>query len=304
MTQNLDTIERKLKALKTQDNGLEAIALADADDLIFSEHYVGTISRDIYSHTKSFVAMAIGVAIEEGQLDLSDRLCTFFPEYAVQSHDPAIDQVTLKDLLTMTGGFNRIYLQRNQRRAGVGMPDYIQYMFSQKLDSAPGSTFFYTSSQTHLAGCMLARAVKQTLRLYTYDKLFAPMQIGYPIWECDPSGEAFSGSGLVISIEDQIKLGQLCLAGGIYKGRRLVPSSWVEAATTKKVVTGKHGRWDSGYGYQFWTADFPSAYCARGAYGQNTYILPSEQLTIAIQTSENGSNLNEIERGLTEAIFG
>ena len=78
MTQNLDTIERKLKALKTQDNGLEAIALADADDLIFSEHYVGAISRDIYSHTKSFVAMAIGVAIEEGQLKRSDRLCRFY----------------------------------------------------------------------------------------------------------------------------------------------------------------------------------------------------------------------------------
>ena len=304
MEQNIAKIINGLSALKTDSNGLEGVVLANEEDILFSERYVNNHSRDIYSHTKSFMVTALGVAVDNGQIKLSDRLCDYFPEHAEKPHDPAIDRITLEHLLTMTAGFNDTYLQTLKRRAGEGMPDYTAYMFNQKTDTEPGSTFFYTSSQSHLAGCMLARAVKKPLRIYVYETLFEPLGIGYPIWECEPGGEAFCGSGLVLGIEDQVKLGQLCLAGGDYRGRRVVSKGWLEQATSKKVDTGKEGPWDVGYGYQFWTAAMPNAYCARGAYGQNTYILPDAHLVVSIQTSEGNSDLRQIEQGLTEALFG
>lgn len=46
--------------------GVEAIAVADEQRLLFEHHFVPGFARNIYSHTKSFTSTAVGFAISEG----------------------------------------------------------------------------------------------------------------------------------------------------------------------------------------------------------------------------------------------
>ena len=78
--------------------GVEAIAVADEQRLLFEHHFVPGFARNIYSHTKSFTSTAVGFAISEGLLSLDDRPAACFPESLPADVDPAWDSVTLRDV--------------------------------------------------------------------------------------------------------------------------------------------------------------------------------------------------------------
>ena len=54
---------------------------------IFAEGYYAPFHKDylhrIYSVSKSFVSVAVGLAVEDGLLSLEDKLVSFFPEYLI-----------------------------------------------------------------------------------------------------------------------------------------------------------------------------------------------------------------------------
>lgn len=68
---------------------LEAIAAGDESKVLFEHHFTPDLPRNIYSHTKSFVSAAAGIAIEEGKLSLEDRLADRFPDKLPQTLRPA-----------------------------------------------------------------------------------------------------------------------------------------------------------------------------------------------------------------------
>lgn len=61
-------------------SGVEAVAVADETQLLFEHHFTQDMPRNIYSHTKSFTSTAVGLAIAEGALALTDRPADFFAE--------------------------------------------------------------------------------------------------------------------------------------------------------------------------------------------------------------------------------
>lgn len=295
-------VQMRLDKLPFGDYGLEALALADTEQVVLEKHFANCIYRDIYSHTKSFVALGIGAAIDKGLMKLTDRPVDYFPEYVPNDHSPLLEKITLENLLTMRSGFGAQYLARGDRRRGIGYPDYLPYMLSRPMKEEPGTRFLYSSGDTHLAGRMLAKATGMPISHFLYETLFEPMGIGFPIWEHEPAGEAFCAAGLVIPVRDQVKIGQLCLNNGQYDGKRLVSRAWIEASSQVKTFTGVSDPWQHGYGYQFWISAYPGIYSARGVYGQHTYILSNQNLTLSIQSSENG-NQKEIERLIAEILL-
>ena len=136
---------------------IEAIAVGDEKKVFWEHHFVPDQPRNIYSHTKSFMSTAAGIAIGEGKLSLEDRLTDFFPEAvpgnasaavpenasaAVPEDAPAaLSEIRLKHLLTMSSGFGKPYLMGADRRAGTGMPDYMAYMLSRPVIHRPGAAF-------------------------------------------------------------------------------------------------------------------------------------------------------------------
>ena len=46
--------------------------------------------------------MAVGIAVDENRLRITDRVATFFPEFLPDSISPRLAAMTVRDLLTMT----------------------------------------------------------------------------------------------------------------------------------------------------------------------------------------------------------
>lgn len=279
----------------------EGIAIADEKGPIAVRMFTEfTHPRPIYSHTKSYMSTAVGIAVSEGKLSLSDRPAEFFPDKVPEGRAD-LYAIELRHLLTMSGGFNGFFLGGEERtERGVGYPDYIAYLFRLPLQKKPGEAFCYNNGDSYLAGKMLEKAVGMPLKNYLYEKLFSKMEMGFPAWDTDPEGSSFGASGLYLSLPNMMKLGCLFLAEGKWKGEELVPSQWVREASAMQIDTGEG--WGRGYGYQWWRSPYPDSYRADGAYGQVTTVLPKSGLVVSIQCPEYG-DFGKVRPVLDELIF-
>ena len=278
------------------------MVLATKDEILMEHYFSRLVSRNIYSHTKSFMSTAVGIAIGEGKMKLTDRLADYFPEYVTQNHQPELEEITLRDLLTMSSGFNHAYLMGEDRRKGTGQPDYLAYMMTRPVEVKPGSAFVYSTADSHLAGMMISKAVGKKLDAYLYEKLFKPLGMEYPIWESDPQGYNQGGGGLFMNIKEMIRLGQLYLADGVYNGEQLVPIEWIREATKTQIQNNKEENWTEGYGYQFWIMPQKNVYRADGAYGQISFVMPDQGYVLAIHCSEFG-DIEKTKKKLIEHVF-
>lgn len=285
---------------------IEGIAIADTDKVILEHRFTPDQERNIYSHTKSYMSMAAGIAIEEGKLSLSDKLADLFPQYVPENADPRLLEITLENLLTMTSGFHRAYLMGADRRAGIGFPDYMEYMMTRPILRNPGEEFCYSTADSILAGRMIEQATGQRLGEYLYRHVFSRLDQGWPQWENDPQGHPIGGGSMFMRLTEMMKLGQVFLANGKWKHERIISSEWVKAATTKHVETNtesqEQNEWTCGYGYQFWMSPYPGAYRADGAYGQISTVLPESGLVVAVQCPEWG-DFNKVRKGLHEELL-
>ena len=57
----------------------------------------------VFSVTRSIIPILIGIAIDKGYISSIDqKVLDFFPDYIVQNEELTIQNITLKDMLTMT----------------------------------------------------------------------------------------------------------------------------------------------------------------------------------------------------------
>lgn len=201
-----------------QNLPLEAISVGDEHRILWEMHYAPNAPRNIYSHTKGFTVTAVGLAISDGVLHLDDRLVDAFPDKLPEHPDPRLEKIQLRHLLCMSSGFGKALLMNNHRRPGVGAPDYERYMLSQPVLTEPGTEFCYSSADSILAGHMVERAVGKRMGEYLYERILAPMDMGWPLWEHDPQGHPNGGGGMYLTCTEMMKLGQLYLANGRWNG--------------------------------------------------------------------------------------
>ena len=74
-------------------------------DKVFAEYYWAPFHKDflhrMYSETKSYVSVAIGLLEEEGKLTLDDKIADWFPEKIETEQPEFIKELTIRDMLTM-----------------------------------------------------------------------------------------------------------------------------------------------------------------------------------------------------------
>ena len=300
----IDMFNDFVKLIESESLPVEAVAIADGDAIIAERHFVPDQDRNIYSHTKSYVSTAIGIAIEDGLLSLDSRLVDSFPEYVPSDAQLELGQITLRHLLTMSSGFNHAYLMNPDRRSGVGAPDYLRYMFSRRVEVEPGSTFCYSSADSDLAGRMLEQAAGMRLGEYLYGTIFSKLDQGWPVWECDPQGHPIAGGGIYMSLANMLKLGQglfgmmalgMARALSANRGSSRLP---VSRSTLRIAIFGR-----GGYGYQFWMSPYDGGiscgWCVRSDY----YGFAEAGLVVAIQCPESGDFDNIVRPALHEHLL-
>ena len=245
--------------------------------------------RPEYKHTqfscsKTFVAAAVGIAIDEKLLKLNDRLVTFFPKQLPPIVGWRLKSITVKDLLTMQSGFVVNTQIRNNSL------EWIKAYLAHPMNADPGKLFQYDSMDTYLLSAIVQKVTGMTVLDYLKQKVFRHMNIQDVNWEQSPEGINTGGWGLYIQPESLAKFGQLLLQRGQWHSRQLIPAKWVEAMMGVQVKSPNKG--DS-YGYQMWIPSYPTAAYAAGAYGQYIMVVPKADVVVVINQCLMNSNSKE-----------
>ena len=279
---------------------LEAICLSNSEGLLWKEQYFPRNNRNIYSHSKSFTSLMVGIAIDEGMINYDTRLVDVFKEEINEETYNHFYEVTVKNLLTMSSGINKALLMGNEKKQGIGYPDYLKFLFSHKLEEKSGSKFCYSNGDTYLLARIVSKVYNKPFTQLCYEKIFTPLEIGFPIWGCDPMGYCTAASELSLSVEEMNRLGILFLNNGAYKGKRIISEEYIKQCSKPQIKTDE-GAWGD-YSFQFWMVDEGEGYRADGAFGQLTIIWPKYNLALSFQRPED-DNLGKVLTILREEVL-
>ncbi|KAA6343203.1 6-aminohexanoate-dimer hydrolase [termite gut metagenome] len=249
----------------------------------------------MHSVSKTFTATAIGFAVSEGKLNVTDKVISFFPDKLPAEVSPYLAELEIRHLLTMSAG--QAFGADNRATNYSGKDDWVQTFLSLPIVNKPGTQHSYNSMATYMLSAIIQKVSGEKLIDYLTPRLFQPLNIVGAAWEESPQGINFGGWGLYIKTEDMAKLGQLFLQKGSWNGKQLLPESWIEEATALHIASLPAGTtpekakdldatendWMQGYGYQMWRCRH-NGVRADGAYGQFIIIL-SEQDALIVATS-------------------
>lgn len=259
---------------------LTGVVVLQHGEVLAQHHWEPEILLNQYSASKSFTATAVGMAIEEGLVGLHDSVLDYFPEQAPLQPSAELEALTVERLLTMSTGHQNALLMADSRPA-MREADWVKFCLSEPFADQPGTRFLYNNAAPYLAGMIVQKRAGCTLVDYLMPRLFEPMGVYHPTWECDPFGFTFGSGGLFYTVSNLAKFGQLYLQNGEWNGRQLISKEWVAAASSAQITTGHRNPNSAEYGYCFWRGPHNS-YRADGKYGQYSIVLPDKDAVIAI----------------------
>jgi CubicO group peptidase (beta-lactamase class C family) len=248
--------------------------------------YAPNLKHTLYSTSKSFTAAAVGFAVMEKKLKLTDKVVSFFPAGELPNPiPPNLAELTVKDALMMSDG-----MDPDPSPKVASTEDWAKTFMATPIVNKPGTKFLYNSAGTYMLAAMVQKVTGEKVIDYLKPRLFEPLGITGADWETSPQGVNCGGWGLRLKTEDMAKFGLLYLNEGRWKGKTILPKSWVKEATTTKILqnpaipspTDDDGDWVQGYCYQMWRCRH-NGVRADGAYGQFIIMLPDQDCVVAIQ---------------------
>jgi len=274
----LIVVHRGVVQLERYFNGSDA-------DTAFSAH----------SMAKTLGAAAVGVAIREGHIKSVDQpASTWLSEW----RDPARAGITVRQLLTMSGGF------RNQPSKELGS-HYIQLHYGADVEAivreapvayAPGSDFAWDNDNSHALSLVIERATGQRYLDYVSSKLWQPLGASDAEQLLDrPGGRAMAYCCVWSKPRDWVRVGQMLLDGGRWQGKRVLDEGFVRAMHEPSAANPQFGfqvsvgaAWQDprqnrralSQGDDKVAAVAPDLFYLSGVGGLQLVVVPSEQLVI------------------------
>ena len=234
----------------------------------------------LFSLSKSFTSTAVGLAVAEGRFSIDDPALSFFPDETPADVNDFLAAMRVRHLLSMsTGHAADTWPYLAGRRDG----NWINAFFEVPVLHTPGNHFLYNTGATYMLSAIVQKTTGMKLVDYLEPRLFEPLGIANATWQESPEGISTGGIGLSLKTEDIARFGQLYLQKGMWRGRRILPEAWVEAATSLQMPNGEDAQsdWTQGYGYQFWRSRH-GAYRGDGVFGQYCIVMPEQEAVLAI----------------------
>ena len=244
-----------------------------------------------FSVAKSITSTLVGAALRDGHIRSMDDKVS---DYIVQMKGSAYDDVSIRQLLTMTSGvrWNEDYADPNADVARFnnhqpedGVDALVSYLRRLPREVPAGTRWHYSTGETNLVGILVSQATGRPLADYLSEKIWQPAGMEQKAtWILSKTGQEISGCCIQAATRDFARFGLFILDGARSGGRPIVPEGWLGDATTARTDIGRPGR---GYGYQWWTYS-DGSFAARGIFGQGIFIDPKRRIVIASSANWGG----------------
>ncbi|WBQ02696.1 serine hydrolase domain-containing protein [Kribbella sp. CA-293567] len=286
-SQGLSTgaLDAFVAALDASDQEIQTLSLVRHGHVVLAEQWAPYRWQDphlLFSVSKSFTSMAIGLLVDAGRLSVGDQVISFFGADELPEQISAnLAAMQLRHLLTMTTGHAQDTVEALNRDHRM-----IRIFLGLEVQHEPGTHFVYNSGATYLLSVIVQRVSGEKLLDFLRPRLFEPLGAHEAIWAESKEGYNTGGWGLSLNTESLTNFSQLLLRRGVWEGRQLLPAAWIDEATKKQVDNSVETNpdWRQGYGYQFWRARH-NAYRGDGAFGQYCLVFPDHDATLVITSS-------------------
>ena len=267
---------------------------------VAAEGYCAPFDADrkhrMYSISKSFTSVAIGMLITEGRLSLTDKVADIFPEYIPENPSPYTLKATVRDLLMMAAPNETGCYEWDT-------PDWVECFFKNDvLKQMPGTIFHYDTNATVVLAGVVEKLSGKPIMEYLRP-LFDELGISEDVW-CvkSPDERAWTGSGIMCTPRDLARFGLLCLNRGEWNGKQLVDRDYMMQATSKQIsnYVAHSGVRNSGYGYQFWCMPEGGFACC-GMGSQYAIMYPEQDLLVV--TTADAQGMSNAEDFIRESII-
>jgi CubicO group peptidase (beta-lactamase class C family) len=184
--------------------------------------------------------------------------------------------------------------------------DPVGFVLARPLREKPGARWYYCSGLTMVLAGLVMQITGKPFEAFAREALFTPLGITHYEWLGNPDSDPpmpSAASGLRLRARDLARFGSVYLHGGQWRGREIVPATWVERSIQRQVPVGDlqansgkttftygmgsgDARW--GYGYQWWVGR-PAGFDAAAAVGlgnQRVFLVPSQRLAVTIFAGE------------------
>lgn len=242
----------------------------------------------VMSVTKSISATLIGIAIEKGFIESVNQTISDFLPDEVDLINPALGQVTIRHLLTMTCGHDWHEIgSESEFGDWVNAPNQLNYILNKPIINTPGTVFNYSDGAAHLISVILSIATAMDASDFANLYLFNPMGLSDRYWRSDKQSFTYGGVGLHVGNHDMIEIGYLYLNRGNYNGQQIVSSAWIDSVTSFHISTNNIIPFLTDYGYYWWlgSAHGHEFICANGYGGQFIFVVRDLNLVVSSRTN-------------------
>lgn len=247
-----------------------------------------------FSVAKTFVALLVGIAIDEGKIkSLDEPVGNYLPEY---NNHP---ELKIKHLLNMSSGinFDEDYKSPfgHMAKAYYGT-DLYELNSDYQVTETPGKTWRYLGGNTLILSFVLEKATGKSIAEYMSEKIWQPIGAkNTALWNLDSeNGREKAYCCFYSNARDFARIGQLLINKGKWNGQTIISEAFL-----KQAMNGAQGLKDANgklvdfYGYQLWIAEYKNkkVYYARGILGQYIITIPEKRLVIVRLGNKRGENL-------------
>ncbi len=246
-----------LNFIKTFDDynmPLHSILMSKGDD-IFAECYYEPFDdkflHRMYSVSKSFVAIAVGVVVTEGLMSLDDVVSDYFPEFKNENFDEYNRECTVRDMLKMKSNIGTGVYWWGKFKSRV------EAYYSMKTSKIPGTQFMYDSIGCFLLGCIIEKLTGKTFLEYLKEKVLLDIGFSkdsYTLYE--PGGFTVGDSGVMCTTRDLWLFSRFIMKKGEWGGKQYIDRQFMEDAISCQSFNHFDAGYEShsvkGYGYLIW----------------------------------------------------
>ena len=296
-----EDIEACVKSFKDESVDIHSLLILKDGKLVHEEYfddYKKDTNYEVASVSKSVTSIATGIAIDEGLLNLDDKVVSFFPNVEFKEDNENRDNLKIRHLLGMVTG-------HRMDTADVLFSDNfedIAYNFFEGcgINEKPGEYFVYNNGAPFILSMIIQEVTEKSLYDYAKEKIFDPLEIKDTKWSVIEGTTTTAGAwGLSITPTGMAKIGQMIINDGTWNGKQIISKEYIAQATAKQFDNSMSGEedWGAGYGFYFWRCDQPNMFRADGAGGQFILMDPTKKLVMVVteQTESMQRSLDILE---------
>ena len=295
-------VEKFIKTLNKRGLATHSLLLLRGNS-IFAEFYWKPFHKDychrMYSQTKSFVSLAIGLLEQEGKLSLDDRICGYFPDKCPDTIPDNLYHLTIRNLLTMqTCGYTPWWMTNEE-------PDRVKLYMQQNTAHLPGGMLWeYDSPGSQVLSVLVERLSGMRLFDFLNERIFKKLGAFSTATILKTRTEdSFGDSTMLCTARDMAAIGRFVMNYGSWNGEQILNEDYIRTATTVQADNDLCGFDDyeaQGYGYQFWCLH--DGFWFNGMGNQLTVCIPGKDLIMVI-TSDNQNYEHGAQAVLLSAFY-